>query len=71
MAYGNCLLGALILALRHPGGHLIVTRHPPCLVPHLIWCDQQGRRWHYRLCHDILPWPLCYVVFAGKFARHR
>lgn len=68
MRYGNCLLGALALLwmerLRRP--RFLLRRRPGTLVPHFMVVSEAGLH-HYRVVEDILPWPLCYLLFRGRF----
>lgn len=68
MSYGNCLVGAIALMWMERGRRprFILRRRPGTSVPHFMVLSQTGLH-HYRLKKDILPWPLCYVLFRGRF----
>lgn len=63
---GNCILGALVLWLRHGG---MIELHPsrPTWITHCVVRCQDGRRRHFRLERDILPLPIGYFLFLGRF----
>lgn len=68
--YGNCLFGALTLMARFRTFR-VRADWKNRVVPHLYVLDERGRKWHFRVVRDVMPDPLCYFVFVGKFARMR
>jgi hypothetical protein len=68
LKYGNCLAGAFFLLWRerHNRPRFIVKRRPGTLVSHFMVRSETGLH-HYRVSEEILPWPLCYIVFRGRF----
>lgn len=66
MAFGNCLFCAVVLWLRY-GGKIIMSYRPGTRVPHWMVVDRTGLLRHFRVVRNIMPWPLCYVVFLGRF----
>lgn len=68
MKYGNCLCGAVRIMWEErnnrPG--LILRVRPGSLVPHFMIRTKEGLR-HYRVVRDLFPWPLCYLLFEGRF----
>jgi hypothetical protein len=68
MKYGNCLLGAVIQAARHGfRGKFVLKRYRKGCVPHILFRGHDGSWHHYRLVHDVAPFPLCFLVFHGEF----
>ena len=68
MKYGNCLIGALVLlwAKRRENPRFITRCRIGSRVPHfMVRTDHQVH--HYKTDRDLLPWPLCYLVFQGSF----
>lgn len=68
MKYGNCLTGAMLLLWRERNNNprIILRSRPGTKVPHFMVRSSNGLH-HYRTSKDILPWPLCYIVFQGRF----
>lgn len=68
MQYGNCLTGALVLLWteRKNQPKFLLKVRPGTKVPHFMVKSNTGLH-HYKTSKDILPWPLCYLVFQGKF----
>jgi hypothetical protein len=68
MKYGNCLTGAALLmwTKRRENPRLLLKTRPGTKVPHFMVRSDTGVH-HYRTERDFLPWPLCYVVFEGRF----
>lgn len=68
MTYGNCLVGAIALMWieRSRRPRFILRRRPGTSVPHFMVLSETGLH-HYRVRKDILPWPLCYLLFQGRF----
>jgi hypothetical protein len=68
MRYGNCFVGALALlwVQRTNKPRLMLRFRPNTSVPHFMVRTRDGLH-HYRSVEEILPWPLCYVVFRGEF----
>lgn len=66
MVFGNCLFCAFFIWLRY-GGRIITSFRPGTRVPHWMVVDRQGNLRHFQVVQNILPWPLCYVVFVGRF----
>lgn len=69
MKYGNCLTGALYLMWRYKTWKLRIITSGLFHMPHFYVIDRNGNKWHYRLEYDVLPYPLTFFVFRGKFAR--
>lgn len=62
---GNCLLGAVWLMVRHRSFCLRASWRGRT-VPHFF--VRVGESWwHFRLVRDVLPHPLCYLWFRGRF----
>lgn len=68
---GNCLIGAAILAWRF-------RQYSPRIkilwrgrrVPHIVVRLQQRKRTvHFKYVRDVLPLPLGYTCFIGKFCE--
>lgn len=70
MRYGNCLIGALFLfwKKRKKNPKIKVKVRPGTIIPHFMIRDKKAL-YHYKLDKDVLPWPLCYLVFKGSFQR--
>lgn len=68
MRYGNCFIGAIVLMWKERGNspRFLYRRRPGTFVPHLMVRSDTGLH-HYRTDRDLLPWPLCYLVFEGRF----
>jgi hypothetical protein len=68
MKYGNCLTGAAFLMWRERNNdpRFILKIRPGTKVPHFMVKSGNGLH-HYRVSKEILPWPLCYIVFQGRF----
>lgn len=68
MKYGNCLTGAILLlwTQRNERPRLILKTRPGTRVPHFMVKTKAGVH-HYRVEEEILPWPMCYLVFKGRF----
>jgi hypothetical protein len=68
MKYGNCLFGALVLLYteRSNNPKFIVRVRPQTYTPHFMVRSKTGLH-HYKLNKDVLPFPLCYLIFAGEF----
>jgi len=68
MKYGNCLAGAAVLMWRERNNNprFMLNIRPGTKVPHFMIKSDLGLH-HYRVSEEILPWPLCYVVFKGRF----
>lgn len=66
--YGNCLAGALFLFWkeRNNSPTLLLRARPGTKIPHFMVKSSNGLH-HYRVSKEILPWPLCYIVFRGRF----
>jgi hypothetical protein len=66
--YGNCLFGAIVLLYteRSNNPKFIVRVRPQTYVPHFMVRSNSGLH-HYKLNKDVLPFPLCYLIFAGEF----
>lgn len=65
--YSNCLFGAILLWMCK-GGKIIMSRRPGTRVPHWMVVKEDGL-YHFRLRKDILPFPLCYLLFKGEFVK--
>lgn len=68
MRYGNCLTGAMVLlwTKRDERPQLLLKTRPGTRVPHFMVKSDTGIH-HYRTERDLLPWPLCYLIFQGRF----
>jgi hypothetical protein len=66
MFFGNCLFCAVVLWLRY-GGKIIMSYRPGTRVPHWMVVDRSGSLRHFRVVRNIMPWPMCYVIFLGRF----
>lgn len=68
MKYGNCLFGALVLLYteHHNNPKFILRVRPDSLIPHFMIRTKDSLI-HYRVTRDILPFPLCYIIFEGRF----
>jgi hypothetical protein len=68
MKYGNCLIGLIVILFTiQERGRIIIQKSKHGFVPHLLFRTNKGRIYHYRLVKDVLPHPLCYLVFQGEF----
>ena len=70
MKYGNCLFGALVLLYteRRNNPKFIIRARPQTFVPHFMVRSKTGLH-HYKVNKDVLPFPLCYFIFAGEFQK--
>jgi len=70
MKYGNCLFGAFVLLWteRKNNPRFIVRCRPETRIPHFMVITKDCL-YHYKMVKDILPWPLCYIVFLGEFQK--
>jgi len=68
--YGNCLLGALVLMVRYRTWRLRALWRGS-VIPHFYVVDRDGKKWHFRVVQDVLPWPLGALLFVGKYRRMR
>ena len=68
MIPGNCLICAFFLWL-FKGGSIIMAYRPGTSVPHWMVKCRDGSLRHFKVVKDILPWPLCYVLFLGTFEK--
>lgn len=68
MKYGNCLVGACVLLWnkRKMNPKFILRYRPNTYVPHFMVKTEDSLH-HYRVKKNILPWPLCYIIFQGRF----
>ena len=72
MKYGNCLIGALLLAWWLGSWRITTTRgtiRPDgrrSWVPHFLVEDRHGTVWHYKRVRDLLPYPFCFFLFEGQ-----
>lgn len=67
MKYGNCLIGLMIIMFTaEEKGRIIVKKSDHCWIPHLLF-QTKSKIYHYRVIKDVLPWPLCYLLFRGEF----
>lgn len=64
----NCLIGAWWLKRRF-GGTLRGLRTREGGPRHWICLLDNGETWHFRKIRYILPWPLKYTLFVGKYER--
>lgn len=66
--FGNCLFGALWLRYKF-GGRLRGLRLREGGPRHWICVQEDGTAWHFKRIRNVLPWPLCYTVFWGRYER--
>jgi hypothetical protein len=68
MKYGNCFTGAVMLlwTQRDHKPRLILRTRPGTMVPHFM-VKTNSEIHHYKVHKEILPWPLCYFFFEGRF----
>lgn len=68
MRYGNCLSGALVILWRERRNNprFLIKWRPGTCVPHFMVLTEGGLH-HFRTQRDLLPWPLCYLLFEGDF----
>jgi hypothetical protein len=67
MPYGNCLIGAIVLALwLRKFKPIILWRGR--IVPHIMMIGKDNKYYHYKLVSDFWPPPLCFLCFRGCFA---
>jgi hypothetical protein len=75
MKYGNCLVGAVILAARHGfRGKFVLKSYRKGWIPHILFRANDGSWYHYRLVRDVVPFPFHFLLFQGEFhtlKRHR
>lgn len=64
---GNCLIGALLIKL-FKGGRVRRIRVRGQGVRHWI-CQTNSGNYHFKRVKDVLPHPLCYLIFIGRFER--
>ncbi len=69
--YGNCLLGAVLLMIRHRTWKLSSTYLPTQSLPHFYVIDQSGTAWHFRRVDHVLPKRFSWLLFRGRYARMR
>jgi len=66
MRYGNCLIGVILLAIRHRfRGRVLKIRRPNQPVPHLLY-RANGKTWHFKVEKDLLPGEWRYYWFKGR-----
>lgn len=70
MRYGNCLFGSFVLLWteRKNNPRLIVRYRPQTRVPHFMVITRDNL-YHYKIIKNVLPWPLCYIIFMGEFQK--
>lgn len=68
MIPGNCLICAGLIWLVH-GGSVITSKRPGTKIPHWLVKCRDGSIRHFIVARDILPAPLCYVVFLGRIEK--
>lgn len=66
--WGNCFVNGFIFHLRNPGGKLRIKTRENSIVPHLI-IDYGDHLCHFRVIKNILPWPLSYFFFKGRYEK--
>lgn len=68
MKYGNCLTGALFLLWnkRTHKPQFIIKYRTGTKVPHFM-VRTKDHLHHFKVDQDLLPWPLCYLIFKGSF----
>lgn len=68
MKYGNCFIGALVLlwTKRHDNPKFLFKNRIGSKVPHFM-VRTANQIHHYKTDRDLLPWPLCYILFQGSF----
>lgn len=68
MRYGNCLIGLIVLAIKHRfKGRVVVLRNVDYWIPHLAWLTADGRVHEYTTVKDLLPGPFYWIVFQGEY----
>lgn len=69
MIPGNCLVCAVIAWVIHGGKIVIAAREPGDRygTSHFLVRDRRGRWRNFRRVKDILPYPLCLLLFLGRF----
>jgi hypothetical protein len=70
MKYGNCLIGLLIIMFTTKERGKIITMRNDRFCPHYLYKTKNYIH-HYKLKKDILPFPLCYLLFEGEFVKER
>lgn len=65
---GNCWIKAYLLA-RKTGGTVryFRTRSARCGNKHYYCQTPDKLGWHFRIVKDFLPWPLCGLLFIGRY----
>ena len=68
MKYGNCLTGAIFLLWkeRFNNPKFVMKYRIGTKVPHFM-VRTKNQLTHYKVDRDLLPWPLCYLIFQGSF----
>lgn len=68
MQYGNCMLGLLILIIKHRfKGKIVLLKQRNSILPHLCWLARDGVLHDYHIVKDVLPKQLSFLWFKGKF----
>jgi hypothetical protein len=63
----NCYLGALLIR-RRLGGRVRSMKVKGWWRPRHYFCQTpDGQLWHFKRLRHILPWPLGYLLFWGRF----
>mgnify|MGYP000981782478 CR=1 FL=1 len=73
MIPGNCLVCAIVVWIVYGGRIVIASREPGDRhgTSHFLVRDRQGRWRNFRRVRDVLPYPLCLLLFLGRFeVRH-
>jgi hypothetical protein len=70
MKYGNCLIGSLFLLFKERKNNpkFILRYRTGTNFPHFM-VKTNNYLHHYKVDKDILPWPLCYIIFQGSYQK--
>jgi hypothetical protein len=66
MRYGNCLSGAIYGMLKMRT--LKIRRLQKGFVPH-FYLIKDGKKWHYSVVHDVLPFPFGLFFYRGELKQ--
>ncbi len=39
------------------------------VIPHFYVIDRSGKKWHFKLVEDLLPFPFYFLWFVGRYER--
>jgi len=60
------LVGSFYLMWKHRTWRLRVLWQGR-IIPHLYVVTKDGVRWHFKVVEDLLPPPLCFLWFMGRY----